>query len=288
MSSFYYPSKGPTEFALQMEADMPLSPDSQLQVDKGGERTLDWNDCDKMMSQTESYYLMDVKPTSTSPDSETSSSTKSDADLTRQTPSVLEDPAEVEMKRKAQNRAAQRAFRERKEQRVRELEQKLSGAETELAKLRSENERLRKENTILMTENQVLHSSQRTAVLAANNQTPPAPQQAMFPNHRLYANLVAGHSEQQPSYLVYEKEKETMLGAGAVWQMLIEDPVMSAEDMDINFVVEYLKDKAQCDGFGPVFPLREVNQGIRLAKIQKSLHSSFHGVTPNNSHGFTG
>lgn len=68
----------------------------------------------------------------------------------------VEEDEELAIKRKAQNRAAQRAFRERKEARVRELEQKLSESEKEQKRLFLENVRLKRENTVISTENQVL------------------------------------------------------------------------------------------------------------------------------------
>ncbi|ANB11821.1 Yap3p [Sugiyamaella lignohabitans] len=189
-----------------------------------------------------------------------------------------------EVKRKAQNRAAQRAFRERKEQRVRELEIKLAESEEVVKKLTQENQKLTQENTVLKTENQVLRNSHHSNLQTAGSNGPPAPQQATFPSHQFYASLLEGHEdgssndpgspgtgEVQPSYIVYERNHgETMLGAGTVWQMLMEDPVMSAEDVDISFVVQYIKDKAVCDGYGPVYPLREVHEGIRLAKAEKA------------------
>ncbi|KAI8377043.1 hypothetical protein EDC96DRAFT_494282 [Choanephora cucurbitarum] len=72
-------------------------------------------------------------------------------------------PSDPKLKRKAQNRAAQRAFRERKEQFVNELQQQLlelkrekEKREQELlrenARLQEENKKLKKENSLLKSE----------------------------------------------------------------------------------------------------------------------------------------
>ncbi|EDR15463.1 uncharacterized protein LACBIDRAFT_242593, partial [Laccaria bicolor S238N-H82] len=60
------------------------------------------------------------------------------------------------MKRKEQNRAAQRAFRERKEKHVKDLEDKVAALETKNEEAVHENENLRDLLTQLQNENLVL------------------------------------------------------------------------------------------------------------------------------------
>ncbi|KZT61803.1 hypothetical protein CALCODRAFT_427130, partial [Calocera cornea HHB12733] len=60
------------------------------------------------------------------------------------------------MKRKEQNRAAQRAFRERKEKHVRDLEDRVASLEAEKAETQNENENLKDLLNRLQTENQLL------------------------------------------------------------------------------------------------------------------------------------
>ncbi|PHZ07390.1 uncharacterized protein RHIMIDRAFT_195270, partial [Rhizopus microsporus ATCC 52813] len=55
--------------------------------------------------------------------------------------------------RKAQNRAAQRAFRERKERHMRELEVSIKQIREQRDKLLSENEQLKADSEILKSEN---------------------------------------------------------------------------------------------------------------------------------------
>lgn len=181
---------------------------------------------------------------------------------------------DIIVKRKAQNRAAQRAFRERKEQRVRELEQKLGESEKEKLRLASENERLKKENTVITTENQVLMATTTSSSDRSNGITS-APLKANFPVHKFSNLLLAEHDKKfsnkivttTPSYVVYEKNAgDTMLGAGAVWEQIMQEP--DNEDIDVERVMSFLRGKEYCDGFGPVFRLQDVKTGILLARGQ--------------------
>jgi len=65
-------------------------------------------------------------------------------------------------KRKAQNRAAQRAFRERKERHVKELEAKVAQLEEMSMKMVEENQRLHSKMTNLESENNMLKGSNVT------------------------------------------------------------------------------------------------------------------------------
>ena len=65
-------------------------------------------------------------------------------------------------KRKAQNRAAQRAFRERKERHVKDLEAKVAALEETTAKMADENSRLKHRLAKLESENNILKGSNIT------------------------------------------------------------------------------------------------------------------------------
>lgn len=77
-------------------------------------------------------------------------------------------------KRKLQNRAAQRAFRERKEMKLKELEDKLKESESDKENLRRELDLLKKQNIVISTENKLLlqngNSSSRTLTNASAEQ----------------------------------------------------------------------------------------------------------------------
>ncbi len=70
-------------------------------------------------------------------------------------------------RRKAQNRAAQRAFRERKERRVKELEIKLKRIEDQSSTLLTDNERLKRELEKLATQNEILRASNSLTMTTA-------------------------------------------------------------------------------------------------------------------------
>ncbi|KDQ54956.1 hypothetical protein JAAARDRAFT_60403 [Jaapia argillacea MUCL 33604] len=99
------------------------------------------------------------------------------------------------LKRKEQNRAAQRAFRERKEKHVRDLEDKVAALEAKNAVAQSENENLRDLLTRLQSENMQLRQASFTFNVpspAASRPPPPVPVQSNpkpAPNDPLYHAL---------------------------------------------------------------------------------------------------
>lgn len=75
-------------------------------------------------------------------------------------------------KRKAQNRAAQRAFRERKERHVKELEAKVSELENVTKRMQEENEKLKYKLSTLESENNVLKGSNITFTFPVSPRNP--------------------------------------------------------------------------------------------------------------------
>lgn len=180
------------------------------------------------------------------------------------------EATETEEKRKAQNRAAQRAFRERKEKRVKQLEDRLNIAQEETDRLSKENELLRREN-ILISQNYQKQQQQRAPLPSHNNQ--PHPKFATFPTgvgEEFCSQLTSGHGEyksDEQKFQVYvsQSDGETLLGAGAIWEKIMEFDDESEIEMDD--VIGFLKEKAVCDGFGPVYRMSDVEQALRHAKL---------------------
>ncbi|KAF3137029.1 hypothetical protein TWF569_009308 [Orbilia oligospora] len=174
----------------------------------------------------------------------------------------------VVKKRKAQNRAAQRAFRERKERHVKELEEKLSTLEASSSNVLSENERLKREIQKITTENQILRAT--SAAQAAHQ--PPAPAavdvgpMAYSPTD-FYDVVLEPHKNKTPSHRIshHPETGESLLGAAAAWDLITNDPLYIDGQVDIQAVSEFLKPKAKCDGQGPVFPESEVRKAIQLS-----------------------
>lgn len=182
------------------------------------------------------------------------------------------DTDDLELKRKAQNRAAQRAFRERKEQRVKELELKLKENQEFSDNLQAENEKLRKENTVLNTRNQVLMSSLQNMSRVNRKKYDREDQKISFPSRSFHSTLGKGHEQvEEFSYMVYQAPAngETMLAAGAIWQKIMDGDLGDNGELDIEFIINHIKDKARCDGFGPVYSMSDVNEAIQLARIKK-------------------
>ncbi|KAG5361311.1 hypothetical protein CJU90_2695 [Yarrowia sp. C11] len=177
-------------------------------------------------------------------------------------------------KRKAQNRAAQRAFRERREQRLKELEDKVAEVEQERERLASENERLKRENTVITTENKVLMETAVSKGGSSPDPTQPPVGKANFPYKQLQEmrdktqnTLLGGHEPPGDKNLkiIYQSEasNETMLGAAAVWDRIAKHA--EEEEFDIDLVAKLIQGHQRCEGFGPVFPLRVVDEAIKEA-----------------------
>ncbi|KAL4951430.1 hypothetical protein BDW69DRAFT_38906 [Aspergillus filifer] len=189
----------------------------------------------------------------------------------------LVTPAQV--KRKEQNRAAQRAFRERKERRVRDLEETVSNLQQESTNMTAENERLKRELARFETENEILRATSST------NKSPP-PNDASSNNRRrsmtptqtgpmtysptdFYSDLVPKGQSARLHRVTYCKETgERLLDAGATWDLIQEHEAFKKGLLDIAVVTRRLKTAAQCDGQGPAF--REI--AIRGA-IEEALAS---------------
>ncbi|RVD90238.1 uncharacterized protein DFL_001213 [Arthrobotrys flagrans] len=171
-------------------------------------------------------------------------------------------------KRKAQNRAAQRAFRERKERHVKELEEKLSTLEASSSTVLSENERLKREIQKITTENQILRAT--TAAQAAHQPAAPAAIDVgplAYSPTDFYDVVLEPHKNKTPSHRIshHPETGEPLLGAAAAWDLITNDPLYIDGQVDIQAVSEFLKPKAKCDGQGPVFPESEVRKAIQLS-----------------------
>ncbi|AOW03844.1 hypothetical protein B0I72DRAFT_140296 [Yarrowia lipolytica] len=177
-------------------------------------------------------------------------------------------------KRKAQNRAAQRAFRERREQRLKELEDKVAEVEQERERLASENERLKRENTVITTENKVLMETAVSKGPSSPDPTQPPIGKANFPYKQLQEmraktqeTILGGHEPPGDKNLkiIYQSEvsNDTMLGAAAVWDTIAKHA--EEEEFDIDLVAQLIQGHQRCEGFGPVFPLKVVEDAIREA-----------------------
>lgn len=170
-------------------------------------------------------------------------------------------------KRKAQNRAAQRAFRERKERHVKELEEKLSNLEATSSNVLSENERLKRELQKITTENQILRATSAAQTAAA----PAAPATVdvgpiSYSPTDFYDIVLEPHKNKTPSHRIsnHPETGEPLLGAAAAWDMITSDPAYLDGQIDISAVSEFLRPRAVCDGQGPVFQESTIREAIKM------------------------
>ncbi|KAI9805377.1 MAG: hypothetical protein M1833_005831 [Piccolia ochrophora] len=179
----------------------------------------------------------------------------------------------AQSRRKAQNRAAQRAFRERKERHVKELEQKLTTLEQNSTTLVADNERLKRELQKVATENEILRAtstSTRTQAgdAAANSVVGPM----NYSPTDFYTSVLDAHDNKIPSHriVVSEATGERLLAAGATWDFIQEHDLFKKGLVDVGDVCERLKKIAKCDGQGPVFEERDIIEAIEASAASGS------------------
>ncbi|CAH2351187.1 putative fluconazole resistance protein 3 [[Candida] railenensis] len=178
---------------------------------------------------------------------------------------------ELLAKKKAQNRAAQRAFRERKESRFKDLEAKLNKSEVEKQKLLDQLTYFRTQNEYQKQQEQ---KRMNTAAI-----TPDGPDcdrvihaQFTFPqNQELFINeMTDGHplSETSDIAKVYDAPdypNTKLLAVGAVWDYLhmrAEELERDDQYFDVVEIMAKLKGNEKCHGYGPAYPLDVVNRAI--------------------------
>ncbi|KAG0168112.1 hypothetical protein DFQ30_005194 [Apophysomyces sp. BC1015] len=191
--------------------------------------------------------------------------------------------ANQRQRRKEQNRVAQRAFRERKERYVKELELKIKAMEKDHAEDTSE---LRKENEVLRSSMKQMESEMYTlrgAALAfelsmrklreAGIEVPDIQQHTMVhqsgperldtrgadqplsPRVDEFAESTAKRFEHLPDPITRTNAK--LIPYSKVWELLSEHPRF--DEFDLEELCEELKTKAKCSGTGPVIEEAELN-----------------------------
>ncbi|UNI24203.1 hypothetical protein JDV02_009969 [Purpureocillium takamizusanense] len=177
----------------------------------------------------------------------------------------------AQSRRKAQNRAAQRAFRERKEKHVKDLETKLASLEAAQQEASVENERLKRDLQKMSTENEILRA---TSSMGAghggqpsshhHSPSPPITTAPMRYNPTdFYSNVLQNHANKHPSHRITTSDQgERLLAAGATWDYIIATDLFKRGLVDVGGVSEHLKDCARCDGQGPVFAESDILRAI--------------------------
>ncbi|KAH6706315.1 hypothetical protein BKA61DRAFT_137583 [Leptodontidium sp. MPI-SDFR-AT-0119] len=167
----------------------------------------------------------------------------------------------AQSRRKAQNRAAQRAFRERKERHVKDLEAKLAALEKNSANVAEENERLKLQLQKAATENEILKAT--SAHPRGGSEPLPNAGPMRYSPTDFYTEVLYAHDNKTPSHRIVTSDSgERLLAAGATWDYIIKHPLYIRGLVDIGDISDRLKKVAKCDGQGPVFEERAILDAI--------------------------
>lgn len=175
---------------------------------------------------------------------------------------------ELQMKRKAQNRAAQRAFRERKETKLKELENKLAQSEDDKQRLLSQLNLIKQHNFSILTENEYLKTKSSSQQNLTTNKFDDN-SNVIFPkNQRDFIHGMSGIHDFNADTVnkVYEnpeKPGKKLLAVGAVWDYLqLKSQNEKYTNLDIVEIMNNLKGNERCHGYGPAYPLELVDQVV--------------------------
>lgn len=172
----------------------------------------------------------------------------------------------------------QRAFRERKERHVRDLETKLNLLTTTTSSLQSDNERLKLLLQRTQTENEILKA---TASSSPTRHHPPgfvddpsimpssrsaksvsSDDEPLLDRTRLANGLLSTEASSSQSSRTSPLADSNLLSASATWDLLQSHPLFVQGALDVGGVLEKLKHMARCDGTGPMFDEDDVRRLI--------------------------
>jgi len=157
---------------------------------------------------------------------------------------------------------SQRAFRERKERHVKDLEAKLTALESSATSLASDNQRLKLALQRATTENEILRqqtSSNRSLSTSTHASNSPSNPTSDLIGDPLY-------STPSPGTFSSLEGDGRLLPAGATWDLIQSHPLVRQGHVDIADVCERLRHAARCDGSGPVFAEREVRRAVEESR----------------------
>lgn len=193
-----------------------------------------------------------------------------EAELIEKDDSLLTED-ELVIKRKAQNRLAQRAFRERKETKLKELELKLLESEVERQRLLEVLEEIKLQFISVKTENDVLRSNTGHRNNAPNSKfTFPQSQEAFVEEMMSGQNHVINNETVSKIYDEPQRPGQKVLAVGAVWDyLLLKIEEEEYENIDMMDVMSCLKGNEVCHGYGPAYPLSTVDEALKRVAAQQ-------------------
>ncbi|KAG5995202.1 hypothetical protein E4U54_002906 [Claviceps lovelessii] len=164
----------------------------------------------------------------------------------------------------------QRAFRERKEKHVKDLEAKLADMEVARQQAAVENERLKRDLQKMSTENEILRATSSISHTRSHSPYSSDPASTGPLNYKpadFYTNVLQNHHDKFPSHRIVTSDNgERLLAVAATWDFIINHDLYKKGLVDVEDVSERLKTCALCDGQGPVFSeqsiLRAMEQSV--------------------------
>lgn len=152
----------------------------------------------------------------------------------------------------------QRAFRERKEKHLKDLETKLANLQQQSVSLDSENERLRKELAKIATENEILKATSAGSL-----------DDDAFRVNPDHDTETAKRIEFGPlrTVVIDDSSGEPLLNAGQTWDYIQAHEMFRKGLVDVGDVCERLKKLARCHGQGPVFRERDIRRAIDKSAV---------------------
>lgn len=187
-----------------------------------------------------------------------------EAELMEKDDSSLSE-AELVVKKKAINRLAQRAFRERKESKLKELQAELLRSEIERKKLLEHLEEFKRHFICMKTENQMLRSnrdgvSKSSPVLQLHS---PDSQEAFIEEMIRGRDHVVDNRTINKVYPEPKNPGRRVLGVGALWDYLqLKREEEQFENVDMLDLMALLRGKELCHGYGPAYPLDMVEDAL--------------------------
>ncbi|KAI9668739.1 MAG: hypothetical protein M1829_005279 [Trizodia sp. TS-e1964] len=154
-----------------------------------------------------------------------------------------------DMMRRSSSEEKQRAFRERKERHVKDLEVKLAALKQSVSKLTADNERLQGEVHRLTRKNKVLRASEPAAEEGGAAEAPASEVMGRmeYSPTDFYSTMLQSHAKQVVSYGIFVNELTggRLLAPGATWDVLQEHPLFRKGLVDVGDVCDRLQKIAQ-------------------------------------------
>ncbi|EEH09068.1 conserved hypothetical protein [Histoplasma capsulatum G186AR] len=191
---------------------------------------------------------------------------QTDKTLPRSSSEEKETLTPAQCRRKEQNRAAQRAFRERKERRVRDLEQELNRYKSNYSSLMEDHKSLKRQIEKIDTENEMLratsnNNAQRSIADYGPNEVPPPT--GFLRNLAEYSTCGADKGELAHSPSSSNKGPgEKLLDAAATWDLIVRHLTSRGMNFDIQTIYDRLKSCTVLDGHCLVVDEAHVLQAI--------------------------